>query len=113
MPPTLIRATSNAEGQDLEHPLKIGDLKSAKVTLYEFDASPPCWKVRALLHYYGVEYNTITAYPGSKIEGLDNTYAKIPKLVIDGVQINDSAVIYRTRASRANQPAPLKPGLCC
>ena len=96
MPPVLTRhASSNPEGVDIAEPLSV-DLKAANITLYEFNESPPCWKVRALLHYYGVAYKSVTAYPGSKIEGLDNSYAKIPKLVVDDTQINDSAVIFRT-----------------
>ena len=97
-PVVLTRSASNREGEDLA-PLP-ADLKihSAKVSLYEFNQSPPCWKVRALLHYYGVEYESIVTYPGSKVEGLDNAYAKIPKLTIDDIQVNDSAVIYRTLA---------------
>ncbi len=52
--PTLTRQNTNREGEDLPEPLKIADLKAlqnAKVTLYQFDESPPCWKVRALLPY--------------------------------------------------------------
>ena len=131
--PVFVRQASNREGEDLTpdelsrlHAIK--DLKSAKLTLYQFDAryvrasgsvcgmhctlshlahvsvdafcycSPPCWKVRALLNYYGIPYESVTAYPGSKIEGLDNTYTKIPKLVVNEVQINDSAVVYRSLA---------------
>lgn len=98
MPPVLTKATSNAEGEDLGSPLEVKDLKTADVVLYQFDASPPCWKIRALLHWYEIPYRSVTAYPGSKIDGLDNTYHKIPKLVIDGTQINDSAVVFRTLA---------------
>jgi len=98
MPPVLTKATSNAEGEDLGSPLEVKDLKTADVVLYQFDASPPCWKIRALLHWYEIPYQSVTAYPGSKIDGLDNTYHKIPKLVIDGTQINDSAVVFRTLA---------------
>jgi len=98
--PVLTRHESNREGVDLPpdtlDKLDKLDLKASKNTLYQFDQSPPCWKVRALLHYYGVPYESVTAYPGSKVEGLDNTYQKIPKLMVDDVQINDSAVVYRT-----------------
>lgn len=98
--PVLTRTASNREGEDLpasdlEALRAIKDFKSADVTLYQFDQSPPCWKVRALLHYYCIPYKSVTAYPGAKVEGLDNTYQKIPKLVINGTQINDSAVVYR------------------
>ena len=60
-PVTLTRAASNREGEDLQTPLAIEDLASAKVTLYQFNESPPCWKVRALLHYYKVEFESVVA----------------------------------------------------
>jgi len=101
--PVLTRSlSSNREGEELPAAaldvLAKTDLKSAKIKLYEFNESPPCWKVRALLHFYGLEYESVIAFPGAKVEGIDNTYHKIPKLVIDDVQINDSAVIFRTLA---------------
>ena len=99
MPPTLTKHASNLEGEDLSEPLDVTsleELRRAKVTLFEFDQSPPCWKVRALLHYYEIPYTSVTAYPGQKVEGLDDQYKKIPKLVINDKQINDSAVVFRT-----------------
>ena len=99
--PVLTRSASNREGEDLPPGdvaklSSITNLKTAKLTLYQFDQSPPCWKVRALLHYYEIPYLSVTAYPGGKVEGLDNTYGKIPKLVVNDVQINDSAVVFRS-----------------
>jgi len=100
-PPVLTRHATNREGMDIAsedvQKLQQLDLKSgAKIKLYQFDLSPPAWKVRALLHYYGVPYESIAAYPGQQLEGVDSKYRKIPKLVIDDMQINDSAVIFRT-----------------
>uniref|UniRef100_A0A7S4EUE2 GST N-terminal domain-containing protein n=1 Tax=Chrysotila carterae TaxID=13221 RepID=A0A7S4EUE2_CHRCT len=88
----------NKEGEDIE------DLPSdlfetnPKVSLFEFALSPPCWKVRALLHFYRVPYKSIFALPHNKVEGVDNSYPKIPKLKIADIQINDSAVIFRSLA---------------
>jgi len=101
--PVLTRSTTNREGEDLapDELAKlhaIGDLKKANITLVEFNESPPCWKVRAMLHYYELPYTSVHAYPGSKVEGLDDAYHKIPKLTVNGVQINDSAVVIRTLA---------------
>jgi len=103
MPPVLTRASkSNAEGEDLSTPLTASELKGAQaneaITLYGFDYSPPAWKVRVLLSYYKVPYKYIVAFPGQAIDGLDNEYKKIPKLVMGERQINDSAVVYRALA---------------
>ena len=95
----LQRRATNAEGEDLAEPLPADlDLKAAKVVLFGFDASPPTIKVKALLHYYGIPYKYVVTMPGQKQEGLDGGYTKVPKLVIDNRQINDSAVIFRTLA---------------
>ena len=60
--------------------------------------SPPCWKVWALLDYNGVPFENIRASPHEKNEGLDSSNGKTPKMLVDGIQINDSAVIVRTLA---------------
>lgn len=97
--PTLQRHASNREGEDLAEPLpKDLDLHKAKIIMYGFDLSPPCIKVRALLSYYGVKYELIKAMPAASVDGLDNSYRKVPKLLIDDRQINDSAVIFRSLA---------------
>ena len=97
-PVTLKRHASNREGEDLVEPLPADlDLKKAKIVLYGFDLSPPCNKIRTLLNFYDVPYEYVEAQPYSKPAGLeDPSYGKVPKLVIDGRQVNDSAVIYRT-----------------
>jgi len=102
MPPVLKRQNTNREGEDLQEPLTLDALTAAKeagkITLYGFIESPPCWKVKVLLEYYGVPFSWVTAYPGAKVEGLDNEYAKVPKLCIGETQINDSAVVVRVLA---------------
>ena len=51
------------------------DLRTANVELYEFFLSPPCWKVRALLHYYKVSYDSVFCVPFMPRKGLDNRRA--------------------------------------
>ena len=98
-PVMLKRQMTNREGEDLAEPLpKDLDLKKEKIKLYGFDFSPPCMKVRVLLNYYGIPYEWIQAMPGQKKDDLDDSYKKVPKLVIGERQINDSAVIFRTLA---------------
>ena len=93
--PVLTRNRSNREGEDLAVPLT-ADLKTAKITLYGFKESPPCYKVAALLHYYGISFNFVKLMPGSKADGIDSAYKKVPKLMINDTQVNDSAIIFKT-----------------
>jgi len=99
--PVLKKQTTNKEGEDLAEPLPaelqtIEGLRAADVKVYGAMFSPPCWKVYMLLDYYGVPYEKVEAQPHQKKEGVDDSYGKIPKLVINDIQINDSAVIVRT-----------------
>jgi len=93
---------TNREGEDIAEPLPprlqtAEGLKAAQIKVYGATFSPPCWKVWALLDFYGVPYEKVQATPHQKVEGVDSAYGKIPKVVIDGeIQINDSAVIVRT-----------------
>ena len=93
------RQLSNREGEDLPEgalPPDL-DLKTADIVYYGFPLSPPCTKIRALLNFYGIPYKVVDAQPNQKKEGLpDDSYGKVPKIVVNGIQINDSAVIYRT-----------------
>ena len=103
--PALRRQASNREGEDVAPLPSNLVLHKAAVTLYEFGLSPPCCKVRALLHYYGVPYVSSFTVPRQPKSGLDSAYHKVPKLVVNGQQINDSAVIFRTLSPRlAGEP---------
>lgn len=101
--PVLTRHASNLEGQDLPAgtiPADI-DLKAATLKLYHFSYSMPSVKVRALLNFYQVPFESVTTQPHQKRDEIDNSYGKVPKLLITSpvnVQINDSAVIVRTLA---------------
>ena len=101
--PVLTRHSSNLEGQDLPAgtlPADL-DLKAATLKLFEFSYSMPSVKVRALLKYYQVPYESVATQPHQKRDEIDNSYGKVPKLLITSpvdVQINDSAVIVRTLA---------------
>ena len=98
---------SNCEGEDVALPAQLS-LKGAQITLFEFSLSPPCAKVRALLHFYRIPYTSSVTLPNAKKEGLDPSYGKVPRLLIDGIQINDSEVIFRA-LSPLLAGAPLTP----
>ena len=63
------------------------DLKD--VVLYNTQLSPPCTKIRTIFQYHNVKF--------SKIDGAkkDSDYKKIPVLMLNGVQINDSFIMVK------------------
>uniref|UniRef100_A0A7S0NE46 GST N-terminal domain-containing protein n=1 Tax=Hanusia phi TaxID=3032 RepID=A0A7S0NE46_9CRYP len=90
----------NNEGQDLPQPLPITRKDQINhVKLYEIQASPPCVMVRALLAYGDIKYESVMVNMMSKKELKWSTYRKIPILVINGMQINDSYIIYKELCS--------------
>jgi len=68
----------------------LNDLKS--VQLYEGRISPPCVKVRAILKFFKVAFESKEGKPPNTV------YKGIPILVVNGRQINDSYIIIKTLA---------------
>ena len=54
--------------------------------------SPPCIKIRTILQYHNVQYKKI----GGKKK--DSEYKKIPVLLLNGIQINDSFIMVKNLA---------------
>lgn len=94
----LLPKVTNKEGEDLAEPLpKSWNLKalktgSPKVVLYGASVSPPCCKIRFMLNYYGVPFESKN---GKKP---DSDYTKIPVLDIGDRQINDSYIVVKNLA---------------
>lgn len=68
-----------------------------KPKLFQYAVCPFCWKVRAILAYKGVKYDTIEVHPLNKKEiSFSNSYRKVP-IYLDGKnrQVNDSTPIMR------------------
>ncbi|EKX35797.1 hypothetical protein GUITHDRAFT_146255 [Guillardia theta CCMP2712] len=61
----------------------------AQVRMYEIQASPPCVMVRALLAYGGLKYESVL------VNMMSTRHLDIPTLVVNGMQINDSYIIYK------------------
>uniref|UniRef100_A0A7S3Z901 GST N-terminal domain-containing protein n=1 Tax=Lotharella globosa TaxID=91324 RepID=A0A7S3Z901_9EUKA len=83
----------NREKEDLKEPLPEwtkDDLKD--VALYGSKISPPCCKIRTILNHYGVKF--------SQIEGpkKDSEYKKVPVLMLNGRQVNDSFIMVKELA---------------
>ncbi len=68
-----------------------------KPKLYQYAACPFCSKVRTILKYKGVDYETIEVHPLKKTEiGFSKDYRAVPIYVDSkGTQVNDSTNIMR------------------
>lgn len=66
-------------------------------TVYQYEACPFCWKVKAILDYKGIDYRVVEVNPLSKKEiAFSKNYKKVPIFVdASGKQVNDSNVIMR------------------
>jgi len=83
----------NKEGEDLKTPLPDwtkDDLKD--VVVHGLVVSPPSVKVRTILHYYGVHWKNMF---GPK---KNSEYQKVPVLLVNGRQVNDSHIIVKSLA---------------
>lgn len=63
------------------------------VKLYQFSACPFCWKVRVLLNYKDIPFETIEVNPRSKKELEFTDYKKVPVLVDGETIVTESADI--------------------
>lgn len=65
--------------------------------LYQYNVCPFCWKVRALLSYKKISYETIEVHPLNKKEiSFSKDYRKVPIFIdSEGNQINDSTTIMK------------------
>uniref|UniRef100_A0A3Q3X2V3 Prostaglandin E synthase 2 n=1 Tax=Mola mola TaxID=94237 RepID=A0A3Q3X2V3_MOLML len=64
-----------------------------KLTLYQYKTCPFCSKVRAFLDYNGLPYEIVEVNPVLRQEVKWSAYRKVPILMVDGDQLNDSSVI--------------------
>ncbi|KAL8224149.1 hypothetical protein R6Q57_019624 [Mikania cordata] len=69
------------------------DLIPKEVVLYQYESCPFCNKVKAFLDYYDVPYKVVEVNPLSKKEIKWSDYKKVPILMVDGEQLQDSSAI--------------------
>lgn len=72
-------------------------LPTQKPTLYQYSVCPFCWKVKTLLAYKKIPYQSVEVHPLNKKEiAFSKDYRKVP-IFIDatGKQLNDSTPIMR------------------
>ena len=87
----------------------IASLPFSKVTLYQYDVCPFCNKVKAMLDFHGVPYDVVEVNPLTKSEmAFSKEYKKVPVLVVDGTQINNSGEIMRWLEDRVPSATKLK-----
>lgn len=67
-----------------------------KVVLYQYDVCPFCNKVKAMLDFHGIPYDVVEVNPLTKSELGFSEYKKVPVLMIDDEQFNDSSHIMKT-----------------
>ncbi|CAJ1355944.1 unnamed protein product [Effrenium voratum] len=80
---------TNEEGEEVA-PLEWALDEVDDIVLYQQEMSPPCVKLRTMFRYFGLPFRTVNGrHPTSD-------YKKIPVLVINDRQINDSHVIIKT-----------------
>lgn len=65
--------------------------------LYQYEACPFCWKIKAILAYKNVAYETVEVHPLNKKEiAFSKDYRKVPIFLDkDDTQVNDSNEIMR------------------
>jgi len=81
------------------------DRKPPHLRLYQYHTCPFCCKARAFLDYYGYDYEIVEVNPLFKKETkFSPNYRKVPILLIDDAQVNDSSVIVSVLRSQAVQP---------
>jgi microsomal prostaglandin-E synthase 2 len=66
-----------------------------------------CW-LAAFLDYHDIPYRVVEVNPVGKKELKWSDYKKVPVLVVDGVQLNDSTVIMTTLSKQLKESESLK-----
>lgn len=82
----------------------LGTLAGSQLTLYQYEVCPYCCKVKAFLDYHHVPYSCVEVSPLGKKELSFSDYKKVPVLLIDGEQLNDSPMIISELAARLPKP---------
>jgi microsomal prostaglandin-E synthase 2 len=65
-----------------------------KLVLFQYQICPFCNRVKAYLDFFKIPYDVVEVNPLTKAElAFSANYKKVPVLVVDGAQYNDSAAI--------------------
>lgn len=64
-----------------------------EIILYQYEVCPFCCKVKAFLDYHKIPYRCVEVNPLTKGELKWSNYKKVPVILMDNIQINDSSAI--------------------
>ncbi|EKX52852.1 hypothetical protein GUITHDRAFT_161092 [Guillardia theta CCMP2712] len=93
----------NNEGEDPPQPFSLKSKDEIHtVKLYQFEASPPCAIVRALLAWAEVPYDVVQVNYPFKSEISWSKYQKIPILVVNDMQVKSSLFGLRVMVFQVN-----------
>ncbi|KAF7834538.1 prostaglandin E synthase 2-like [Senna tora] len=103
---TVVAAATFSQEVYAKEPLP-SEVLPKDVVLYQYEACPFCNKVKvgdadivlalsAFLDYYDIRYKVVEVNPISKKEIKWSDYKKVPILMVDGEQLNDSSAIIDT-----------------
>jgi microsomal prostaglandin-E synthase 2 len=98
-------ATTGPPGEQDEHelPTSLNELRNARIVLYQYETCPFCNKLRAYLDYWRIPYQVVEVNPVGKRELAFSSYRKVPVLLVNGIQLNDSGDIIK-RLERITEP---------
>ena len=103
---TAVATTNTTETKEA---IPMDALPFDKVTLYQYDVCPFCNKVKAMLDFHGVPYDVVEVNPLTKGEmKFSKDYKKVPILVVDDEQINNSSEIMRWLEEKVPSAMQLK-----
>lgn len=91
------------EPVDLAKVLKGESLYKADISAYIYTPCPFCTKVRMFMDYYRLPYTKVEVDPLSKKQIKFSDYKKVPIVLVNGEQLNDSTAIIS--ALHASLPA--------
>jgi len=86
--------TDNPLNKIFEDGSSVKNVRELDITLYQYQVCPFCCKVRAFLDYNKIPYKIVEVNPMLKTEvKFSKDYKKVPIVIVNGIQINDSSVI--------------------
>lgn len=88
-----------------QRPAAVSGRLPKEIIVYQYDVCPFCCKVKAFLDYYKIPYRCVEVNPLTKAELKWSEYKKVPVILIDGQQVNDSSAIISRLAAEIDAGA--------
>lgn len=84
-----------------QRPTNVTGRLPREIIVYQYDVCPFCCKVKAFLDYHKIPYRCVEVNPLTKAELKWSEYRKVPVVLVDGQQVNDSSAIISRLAAEA------------